>query len=238
MRSRTEAPVIGFGTSAAAEVRIESLTLDPQARPKFRLVTPQGAIKVSLQLAGAHHATNAAAAAAVGLAVGLPLSEIADALGDVAELSAHRMQVTARGDGLLVVDDAYNANPESVAAALSSLAALAAGRTGSSWAVLGEMRELGPESGELHAAVGREAARLGIDHLVVVGEPAKAIAAGARSVRGWRGSVEPVADVVTAISAVSGMVSRADVVLVKASNAAALWRVAESLLAESVEVGA
>ena len=81
MRSRTDAPVIGFGTSAAADVRVESLTLDAQARPRFRLVAPQGSAKVSLQLAGAHHATNAAAAAAVGLAAELPLSEIADALG-------------------------------------------------------------------------------------------------------------------------------------------------------------
>jgi UDP-N-acetylmuramoyl-tripeptide--D-alanyl-D-alanine ligase len=238
MRARTDATVVGFGTSVAADVRIESLTLDDQARARFRLVTPQGTARVSLQVTGAHHATNAAAAAAVGLAADLPLSEIVDALGTVTELSAHRMRVTPRSDGLLVVDDAYNANPESVAAALKTLAVLAAARTGSSWAVLGEMRELGPDSRDLHAEVGREAARLDVDHLVVVGEATQAMAAGARSVRGWRGTVEPVSDAAAAASLLAAAVSGTDVVLVKASNAVALWQVAESLLADSVEVGA
>jgi UDP-N-acetylmuramoyl-tripeptide--D-alanyl-D-alanine ligase len=100
------------------------------------------------------------------------------------------------------------------------------------------MRELGPDSPKLHAAVGRRAAALGIDHVVVVGHQAKAIAAGARSVKGWGGSVELVPDGETATALVAPAVSREDVVLIKASNAIALWRVAESLLAESVEVGA
>jgi UDP-N-acetylmuramoyl-tripeptide--D-alanyl-D-alanine ligase len=235
MRSRTTAQVVGFGTSAAADVRVDGLSLDVQARPRFTLVTPQGSAKVSLQLSGAHHATNAAAAAAVGLAEGVSLTEIAAALGEVTELSPHRMQVTSRSDGLVVVDDAYNANPESVRAALDALAALAAGRSGSSWAVLGEMRELGADSPELHAAVGRHAASLGIDHVVVVGERAHGIAAGARSVGGWTGTVEVASDVALASTLVDAAVSRHDVVLVKASNAVGLWRLAESLLAPDSE---
>jgi UDP-N-acetylmuramoyl-tripeptide--D-alanyl-D-alanine ligase len=244
MRSRSSAEVIGFGMSAHADVRVESLTLDTQARPRFQLVTPQGVVKVALQLSGAHHATNAAAAAAVGLAEGMTLSEVADALADVSEVSAHRMQVTAREDGLLVVDDAYNANPESVRAALDALAVLADGRAGSSWAVLGEMRELGAGSAELHAAIGRQAAALGIDRLLIVGERAYAIASGARSVGGWLGTVHLEPDAAAATARLEAAVSASDVVLVKASNALALWRVAEALLGpdlrdgEPVEVGA
>lgn len=234
MRSRTTAPVVGFGTSPDADVRVESLTLDAQARPRFRLVTPQGTAKISLQLVGAHHATNAAAAAAVGLALGMSLGEVGDALVEMTAVSAHRMQVMSRADGLLVVDDAYNANPESVQAAVDALAVLADGREGSSWAVLGEMRELGADSPDLHAAVGRHAAARGVDHLVIVGESAHAIAAGASSVSEWLGTVEFASDVPAAVAILEAAVAAPDVVLVKASNAVALWLVAEALL----EVGA
>jgi UDP-N-acetylmuramoyl-tripeptide--D-alanyl-D-alanine ligase len=237
MHSRTTAAVVGFGASEAADVRVESLTLDAQARPRFRLVTPQGTTKVTMQLSGAHHALNAAAAAAVGLALGMSLGEISDALYDVTAVSPHRMQVAARADGLLVVDDAYNANPESVRVALDALAVLADGRDGSTWAVLGEMRELGTEAPDLHAAVGRHAASLGVDHLVVVGESASAIAAGASSVSEWAGTVDFAADADAATKLLTASVGASDVVLVKASNAVALWRVAEALL-PSIEVGA
>jgi UDP-N-acetylmuramoyl-tripeptide--D-alanyl-D-alanine ligase len=240
MGARTDARVVGFGTSEHAEIRVESLTLDAQARPRFRLVTPQGTAKLRLQLSGAHHALNAAAAAAVGLAEELPLTEIVEALDGVTELSAHRMRVTPRDDGLLVVDDAYNANPESVRAALDALAVLATARSGASWAVLGEMRELGEGAAELHAAVGRHAAGLGIEHLVVVGDAAKPIGMGARSVSGWVGTVDLVPDIAVAIDVLNAALTGRDVVLVKASNAVALWRVAEVLLSRSepVEVGA
>lgn len=238
MRARTEAKVVGFGTSPEADVRIVDLTLDALARARFRLVTPAGTATIRLQLAGAHHALNAAAATAVALAEGMTMNEIADGLGDVAELSAHRMQVRTRSDGLVVVDDAYNANPESMRAALDALAALAAGRSGSSWAVLGEMRELGADSVALHEDVGRHAAELGIDHVVVVGQPAHAIATGARSVNGWVGTVDVASDVAVATALVDAAVSSADVVLAKASNTLALWRVAESLLAPPVPASA
>ncbi|HEX3825055.1 MAG TPA: UDP-N-acetylmuramoyl-tripeptide--D-alanyl-D-alanine ligase [Mycobacteriales bacterium] len=237
MRGRTDARVVGFGHSPDADVRIESLQLDGAARPRFRLATPDGAVKVRLQLSGAHQASNAAAAAAVGLAEGMRLAEIAEALGEVTAVSAHRMQVGTRPDGLLVVDDAYNANPESVRAALESLAVLAAGRTGSSWAVLGEMRELGGDSAALHAEVGRQAASLGVDRLVVVGEPARRVASGAHSVSGWRGSVDLAADAAAAAQLLAAEVLPTDVVLVKASNALRLWEVAEGLLASDQRAG-
>jgi UDP-N-acetylmuramoyl-tripeptide--D-alanyl-D-alanine ligase len=230
MRSRTTASVVGFGLSPDADVRVETLTLNAAAKPRFRLVTPQGTVKISLQLVGAHYATNAAAAAAVGLAMGMSLGEVSDALGAITAVSAHRMAVTSRVDGLVVIDDAYNANPESVGAALDALAALADGRDGSSWAVLGEMRELGADSADLHAAVGRHVAANGVDHLVIVGESAHPIAAGASSVSDWAGTIEFVADVEAATAMLQTAVAAPDVVLVKASNAHRLWRVAEALL--------
>jgi len=230
MRSRTSARVVGFGVSAHAEVRIEGLTLDQQARPTFELVTPAGSAKLRLQLAGEHQALNAAAAAAVGLAAGMALPDIATGLSDVPEVSAHRMRVSSRADGLLVVDDAYNANPESMRAAVDALAVLGQGRSGATWAVLGEMRELGESSATLHEAVGRHAASRGIDHVVVVGAAAAGIARGAREVPGWSGVVEAAGSVDAATTLVATAATGDDVVLVKASNAVGLWRVAESLV--------
>jgi UDP-N-acetylmuramoyl-tripeptide--D-alanyl-D-alanine ligase len=238
MRSRTSARVIGFGFSSDADVRIDSLTLDQQARPTFELATPDGGAKLRLQLSGAHQALNAAAAAAVGLSAGFALADIAEALSAVPEVSAHRMHVSRRADGLLVIDDAYNANPESMRAALDALAVLGQGRSGTTWAVLGEMRELGADSSTLHEEVGRHAATLGLGRIVVVGAAAQGIARGARSVAGWSGEVEAAGSVDAATALVDTAVGRDDVVLVKASNAIALWRVAESLVGPGREVGA
>jgi UDP-N-acetylmuramoyl-tripeptide--D-alanyl-D-alanine ligase len=148
------------------------------------------------------------------------------------------MHVTSRDDGLLVVDDAYNANPESVRAALDALAVLAEGRDGASWAVLGEMRELGADAADLHVAVGRHAAAVGVDHLVIVGETAHAIAAGASAVSEWGGTVEFAADVDAATAILRAAVAGPDVVLVKASNVLALWRIAEALLTPDRRDGA
>jgi UDP-N-acetylmuramoyl-tripeptide--D-alanyl-D-alanine ligase len=231
MRSRTGAKVIGFGHSPDADVRVESLTLVNAARPRFSLVTPQGSVKVRLALSGAHQATNAAAAAAVALSEGMSLAEIADALGEVTEVSPHRMRLLTRDDGLLVVDDAYNANPESMGVALDTLATMAAERSGGSWAVLGEMRELGTDSAALHAELGRRAATLGIEHLIVIGERAQPIATGARSVPEWVGTAEVVPSPEVAALLLEAAVVSTDAVLVKASNAVKLWSVADALLA-------
>jgi UDP-N-acetylmuramoyl-tripeptide--D-alanyl-D-alanine ligase len=135
------------------------------------------------------------------------------------------MAVTTRPDGVTVVDDAYNANPESMAAALRAVAGLSGARR---WAVLGEMRELGPDAERLHREVGEAAARLGFDHVVAVG--AEPIAAGARAVPGWRGEALLVADAAEATRLLAERVRGDDVVLVKASNAARLWEVAEALV--------
>ena len=226
MAARTAAQVVGFGEGDAASFRIADLVLDDQARARFRLLTPVGEAKVALAVHGRHQAGNAAAAAAVGIACGMSLAEVIEALDAATAQSAHRMALATRPDGLLVVDDAYNANPESVRAALEALVGLSGSRGGRSWAVLGEMRELGADSDTLHEAVGRVIGELGVDHLVVVGEGAAPFSTGARSVSGWSGAVTQVATVGDAATVVASAGEK-DVVLVKASNALRLWRVAE-----------
>ncbi|HEX3706111.1 MAG TPA: UDP-N-acetylmuramoyl-tripeptide--D-alanyl-D-alanine ligase [Mycobacteriales bacterium] len=229
MALRTSAEVVGFGETDAATIRIADVTVDDEARPRFRLVTESGEANVALSVHGRHQVGNAAAAAAVGLSFGMSLNEVVEELGSATAQSAHRMAVQRRADGLLVVDDAYNANPESMRAAIEALVGLATSRDGASWAVVGEMRELGEESAGLHRATGRAAASLGVDHLVVVGEVAAEVGEGARGVAGWSGTCTAVATADDAVAAL-GAARASDVVLVKASNAIGLWRVAEQLV--------
>jgi UDP-N-acetylmuramoyl-tripeptide--D-alanyl-D-alanine ligase len=185
-------------------------------------------VDVTLALHGAHHALNAAATAAAGLAAGLPLDAIATGLRGAAAHSAHRMDLRRRRDGLVVVDDAYNANPESMRAALDALTVLGSGRR--TWAVLGEMRELGADSAELHRAVGAHAAAVGVDELVAVGA-ASPVADGAAAVDAWAGRARSVPDPPGALGLLLAETSGRDAVLVKASNSVELWQVADGLLA-------
>jgi UDP-N-acetylmuramoyl-tripeptide--D-alanyl-D-alanine ligase len=140
------------------------------------------------------------------------------------------MEVAERPDGVLVVNDAYNANPDSVAAALRALTSLGAGRDGRTWAVLGEMRELGAGAEREHAAVGALAAELGVDRVVAVGEGAAAVATGATRARTWDVAPVLVADAAEALQLLAAEVRPGDVVLVKASRAAAFESVAAALL--------
>lgn len=230
MAMRTEATVVWFGTDSSADIRVVDLQLDDLARPRFRLVTKDGEADVALPLSGAHHAQNAAAATGAALACGMTLADIADALSTAGTRSAHRMGVFQRADDVLIIDDAYNANPESMAAALDAFRRMA--KTRRRWAVLGEMRELGPESTGLHRDVGRLAARTGVDELVVVSPAADAIADGAADDAGWSGRTRVVADVEGAISVLRDELRPGDAVLVKASNGVRLWRVAEVLVSD------
>ena len=230
MASRTSARVVYFGTDAAdADVRVEGIELDDLARPRFRLATTAGSVDVHLQLSGAHHALNAAAVATVALARGMTLDDIAQALEAATPRSAHRMDVRRRSDGLLVVDDAYNANPESMSAALAAFARLAADRR--RWAVLGEMRELGQESVTLHRDLGRQVAASGVDELIAVG--AAAPVAEAATAERWSGRARVVADADEATDILSAELRSTDAVLVKASNSLRLWRIADAIVAET-----
>ncbi len=221
--------VVTFGSTAAADVAVHDLRLDEAGRPQFTLVTRAGEAVVSLQLRGEHSAANAAAAAAVALELGMPLAEIAAALEDAVPASRHRLEVAERPDGVTIVDDAYNANPDSMRTALKTLAAMSVGRR--SWAVLGAMRELGETSAELHDEIGRLAVRLGIDRLVAVGPDAARLHAGAVLEGSWGDEAALVPDVAAAVELLRAELRPGDVVLVKASRSEGLERVAEQLLA-------
>jgi len=145
------------------------------------------------------------------------------------------MEVTRRPDGVTIINDAYNASPEALGAALSALAAMARG--GRAFAVLGPMKELGAYAEELHEQAGRQAAQAGLAGLIVVGEEAAPMLAGAKADPSWRGELLQVPDAAAAVTEVERLVRAGDVVLVKASRAANLQRVALALTGELDQTG-
>lgn len=231
MAPRTAARVLTFGE--AGDVSWRGLELDELGRPTFELGHRGTWHPVALRQVGAHQVANAAAAAAMALALGLDLADVAAALGTAESASRWRMELRERADGLVVLNDAYNANPASTVAAIDALAAIGRRSTRRTVAVLGEMRELGPTSHEDHVAVGRAAAEAGLDVVVAVGEPAAGIAEGARQVAGWTGEAMLTAGRDEALTWVRENASAGDAVLVKASRGAALEVVAEGLLEEA-----
>ncbi len=234
MASRTTERVLTFGAGGRADVRALDVRTDAMTRASFDLTTAEGQAPVSLLGLGEHQAGNAAAAAAVAVAVGMSTTEIAEALSGAASTSHWRMEVHDRADGVLVVNDAYNANPDSMRAALKTLAEIGRGRPGArTVAVLGEMRELGASATEEHDAVGRLAVRLDIHQLVVVGEAARPIHLGACLEGSWGGESVFVDDNDAALTWLRGHLVAGDVVLLKASRAAALERVAEALVEQA-----
>jgi UDP-N-acetylmuramoyl-tripeptide--D-alanyl-D-alanine ligase len=227
MASRTSASVVTFGVGG--DVSWRSLELDDLGRPAFELGYDGSWRPVRLLEAGAHQVPNAVAAAAMAAAAGVGWAEIVEALGHARSLSPWRMALHERADGLVVVNDSYNANPASMAAALDALAAIGARGGRRTVAVLGEMLELGESAADDHVAVGEHAAALGIDVLVTVGDVAEGIAAGARRTPGWRGAVVSTAGREQATDWLRHNVVARDVVLVKASRGAALEHLADML---------
>ena len=246
MAARTGARVLLFGEAEQAWVRAEDVQVDEDARLRFTLRSAHpgagGSVVVRTRLVGEQHLPNVLAAATVALELGVGLEQVADVLARTDAASPHRMQVTDREDGVRVVDDAYNANPESMAAALRALAHMAHARAGTvggrSWAVLGEMRELGALSREAHDRIGRLAVRLNIDRLVVVGAAALPMHAAAQHEGSWGEESVHVPDVAAARSLLAEELAPGDVVLVKASNGVGLWRLADELAAPSAAAAA
>lgn len=227
MASAAPGPVVTFGEGARAAVRAQEVRLDDEGRARFRLVTADGSAPVALRLVGEHHVNNALATAAMALALGVGLDEVAERLGAAVPLSPHRMQVTERPDGVTVIDDSYNANPDSMRAALKALAVRARGRR--SIAVLGEMLELGEDSLRAHDEIGRLAVRLDVSRLVVVGEGARPLHMGACQEGSWGEESRLVPDVEAAAAWLREELRPGDVVLVKSSHGAGLWRLADEL---------
>jgi len=225
LAARTRGHVVSFGRAASADVRAEGVSLDDDARATFTLLAGDERARVSLRMPGEHMVSNALAAAAAARAAGVSLQGTADGLAR-AEGSAWRMELHDVG-GRRILNDAYNANPDSTAAALKALAAMARGRP--SWAVLGPMAELGDETIVAHDRVGRLAVRLGVTHLVTVGEDARAVHEAARQEGMFGGEAIFAATIDDAIAVLRARMEPDAVVLVKASRAAGLERVALAL---------
>src|SRR4051794_34300392 len=232
MAPRTAARVLPVGESADALVRATRVTLDPAGRASYVLGAAGQSGTVRLAVAGRHQVANTLAAAGVALSLGMPFDDLVAALGEIGIVSARRMDVFRRADGVTVIDDSYNANPASTAAALHALAAMAGGRR--TVAVLGYMAELGDYERAGHEQVGRLAAELDVGLLVAVGAQAAPIRTGAASVDRWGGESVQVSDQDEATATLGERLRPGDVVLVKGSRYRT-WQVVDRLREEAAE---
>ena len=219
MASLHQGQVILFGEKADIQVRAADVEMR-EGRPHFDLVTPAGRDAVGMRAVGAHQVANALAVAAVGTALALPLELIASSLSTAEISSKWRMELHESAD-LLIINDAYNANPESMSAAMRALVLFAQERGGSSWAFVGKMNELGQTQGPQSAAIGALAVELGIDHLVEINAPEYGEPVGAMVIH-QRPTIESALDLVDYFAP-------GDVVLVKASRSQGFEVLAESL---------
>jgi len=222
--------IVTFGQSAAADVRISRLDL-VEGRPVVTLEHEGRSALIRPDLYGEHQAFNIAAAVAAAVALDLDFVTAAASLDGARLDSKWRMDVQQTPSGVTVINDAYNANPESMAAGLRALAAIGQGRR--TWAVLGEMREIGSTSAVEHDAIGRLCVRLNVSRLIAVGPGAKGIHMGAAHEGSWGDESTWVPTVDEAVELLQAQVASGDVVLVKASRAIGLERVAQALLGET-----
>ncbi|OMH24267.1 UDP-N-acetylmuramoyl-tripeptide--D-alanyl-D-alanine ligase [Tersicoccus phoenicis] len=243
MAARTGASVLWFTADPRADehpelasaVRATDLRTDADGHPVFTLHLPPGPNgpgtehPVRSRLIGVHHVGNLLASAALAHAAGVPGTDIAAVLTTSGAVSRWRMERTDRLDGVTVINDAYNANPDSMRAALRTLAALGADSGRRTWAVLGTMLELGENSVAEHDAIGRAAVRLNINQLVVVGEEARALHTGAVMEGSWGDESRWVPDVDAAERLLADELRPGDIVLVKSSNGAGLRHLGDRL---------
>jgi UDP-N-acetylmuramoyl-tripeptide--D-alanyl-D-alanine ligase len=232
----TGARVVRVSRTGLSDIWAGPVTLDELARPTFTLHAGGDSAEVALGVSGDHQVSNAMCAAAVALECGAGIEQVAAALAATGPVSRHRMQVTTRADGVTVIDDAYNANPDSMRAGLQALAWIAHGpdEPRRSWAVLGEMAELGEDAITEHDRIGRLAVRLDVSRLVVVGNgrSMSAMHHGAVMEGSWGSEAVNVADGDAALALLQAELRPGDVVLVKASNAAGLGTLADALAAD------
>ncbi|MGW3929440.1 UDP-N-acetylmuramoyl-tripeptide--D-alanyl-D-alanine ligase [Streptomyces microflavus] len=227
MASRTRARVMTFGTGNDADVRAVDVALDASGRASFTLAADGTRARVELSLHGAHHVANALAAAAVAIGLGAGVEKTAAALSRAVLVASGRMEVTDRSDGVRIINDAFNANPDSMKAAFTALAAMAEGRR--AIAVLGEMKELGDDADEEHRQVGRLAAAAGIHVLIAVGgDDASAMAAAAQQDNPQLKVVEA-RDRDHALTLARALIQPGDIVLVKGSHSVELEHTAQRL---------
>lgn len=229
MAGLTQAKKVWFGTSGETEYQATDQVVSISGT-SFNFHAPdKSVVPVKLQILGEHHVMNALAALTVADLLHVPRSTAIAALEAMPLAERWRMQVTNRADGVTIINDAYNASPDSVKAALQTLAQL--GRSGRrTIAVLGEMAELGTASREQHDAIGRIVVRLNIDQLIVVGAAAKLIHMGAEQEGSWDGESKFFESIDEALAYVRGMLRAGDLVLVKSSKSANLRHLGDDLM--------
>lgn len=228
MAARTRATVLGYTAQAAPDaadaqrIRAEGVELNAGGSPEFELFLPgeSAGHHVTARLIGAHHTANLLAAAAAAHAAGVPAARIAASLSAQTAASRWRMERTERADGVTIINDAYNANPESMRAALRTLADLGRGRR--TWAVLGAMLELGPDSIREHMAVGTQVVRLNISRLVVVGREARSLYVSAVNEGSWGNECVFAETPEEAYALLQAELEPGDLVLFKSSNSIGL----------------
>ncbi len=235
MARDTSASVVTVGRGPGAQVRADQVRLDPRTgAPSYLLHAAGQCARVDLLLLGEHQVDNSLAVAAVALYLGMSLEEVAAALHTAVPASRWRMESHLRADGVRVINDAYNANPESSAAALRTVAGMdPPGPGGRRWVALGEMLELGDDSAAQHAALGELAARLGIDRVIAVGPGAAPVADGARAAGMSAERVDRVPDVDSAYALLDAQLRPEDLVMVKSSRGSGLSALGERLVATS-----
>ena len=212
---------VGFGYSKDASYRLDSTQLSIEGTT-FEMHYPDGEVfEITLKILGEHQAMNAAAALAAADQLGIDRGLAIRVLSQMQMAERWRMQLLKAPEGFLVLNDAYNASPDSMKAALQTLATL--GRQGhKTVAVLGQMAELGEFSDQEHDSIGRLVVRYNIDKLFVIGKEAKILHMAAMFEGSWDGESEYFEDVTEAIGAIRGKLNDGDVVLVKSSNVAGL----------------
>ncbi len=214
-----------FGESGECDIRATDIEVR-EGRAHFDLITPEGRSAVGLRIVGLHQVANALAVAAVATVLGFSLDQIASGLSTAESLAKWRMEIEEL-PSLVLINDAYNASPEAIAAALQTLSLFAQERGGESWAFLGKMHELGESSDADHAAIGTLASELGIDHLVCVGAPEYGLTIPVTSGT----TVHRCADIATAVDVAKNL-NQGDVVLVKASRSEKLEILADAISAQ------
>lgn len=231
MKEKATETVLTYGAVRDTTFQATNSEIDALGHISFDVTDSRNGeqARVELKLVGEHHMTNALAAIAATSSLGVTLSDAVSVINTSGAQSPHRMAVTEREDGVTIIDDSYNANPDSMRAALKSLAVIA-GRKRRTIAVLGEMLELGANSRDQHDEIGRLVVRLNISLLVVVGEGASGFADGALQEGSWGEEVVSVDSIEDAKALLDRTLTEGDVVLVKSSNGSGLWKLADSLV--------
>lgn len=231
LAEKAAAPVIYYGLSDTAHITARDIELDEMSRPSFVLQTEQGDVDVTLPVPGRHNVYNALAAAAVALRLAVPLERIAEGLAAVT-ISSMRMETFVSASGVTVINDAYNANPTSMTAAVDTLAGVRG--EGKRIAVLGDMAELGSLAELAHFHLGEYVARSGIDVLITVGERARRIADGAKAQGMAEENVRPCVHAAEAVEVLDDLLHEGDTLLVKASRVMGLEVVVEGVVTPRV----